>query len=183
MFDHLLRPRESRLAAGLYAQAVAAARRPGYYRELGVADSVDGRFDMVALQVFLLLNRLKHEPAARRLARRVGEAFFSDMDRSLREMGVGDTGVPHRIKKMAQAYFGRLTAYEAGLAAAGDEVLAAALLRNVYRGVAPEANRLALLVAQLRREIAALAATPLEVILGGTLPLADFPAFMVEETP
>ncbi len=182
MFDQLLHPREARLAAELYALAVAAARRPALYRDLGVPDTLDGRFDMVAVQVFLLLDRLKDEASARRLSRLIAESFFSDMDRSLREMGVGDTGVPRRVKLMAQAYFGRIAAYGSAFPA-GDAAVQAALLRNVYRGVAPAGDRLALLAAQLRHEARCLADMPLATIRAGTLPQADLVAATAEERP
>src|SRR3546814_14294215 len=81
---------------------------------------------------FLLLHRLKREgEAGTQLAQSVVDAMFADMDAALRELGAGDLGVPHRVKRMLSGFYGRAAAYEAGLDAPGD-VLAGALRRNLY---------------------------------------------------
>ncbi len=120
-------------AHALYLAAVEQARQPFLYTGYHVPDTFDGRFDAIVLHVFLLMKRLKNEPDARNhsLAQLLSETFFSDMDRSMREMGVGDTGVGKRIKKMASAFLGRINAYEA---ANNEDLLAEALARNLYRG-------------------------------------------------
>jgi len=124
-----------RQAQALYVAIVAQARQPFLYRDFGIADTLDGRFDAIILHMFPVIRRLKRTPEARMLslARLLQEAFIADMDRSLREMGVGDTGVGHRIKKMGGALGGRLRAYESAV----NDVAAMreALVRNVYRGV------------------------------------------------
>lgn len=113
-----------------YIALVAAARNPFFYADLGVPDSIDGRFEMIVLHLFLLQQRLLDAPEACEFARQLSEAFFDDMDRSVRELGVADTGVSKRIKRMGKAYHGRLLAYRAGL----DDAVAlrAALARNLY---------------------------------------------------
>lgn len=116
-----------------YAQLVAQSRQPFFYHELQVEDTLDGRFDIIVLHLFMTLARCEREGAAasQSFARYLSEAFFADMDRSLREMGVTDTGVSIRIRKMGEAYYGRMTAYKEAL---GDEkALAEAIRRNVYR--------------------------------------------------
>jgi cytochrome b pre-mRNA-processing protein 3 len=127
------RRRSERLAAEeLYAAVVAAARRPELYIDHGVADTPEGRFEMIALHLFALTHRLMHEPGGDpELARRVTESFVTDMDASLRELGVGDLSVPKRMKKLFASFAGRLTAYEKALAEGGD-ALAAAIARNVF---------------------------------------------------
>jgi cytochrome b pre-mRNA-processing protein 3 len=95
-----------------------------------VPDTLDGRFELIVLHLFLLQQRLRTE--APELARALSEVFFRDMDRSLREIGVSDTGVPRRIKAMAKAYHGRLQAY----ATQDADALRAALARNLYGTVA-----------------------------------------------
>lgn len=118
----------------LYLRVVEAARQPKFYTDYAVPDTLDGRFDMIALHMFLLTHRLKKEntPEALELFRAVSEVFFADMDRSLREMGSSDTGVGKRVKNMAQAFYGRQLAYQT---AVGDEAaMAEALLNNLYRG-------------------------------------------------
>src|SRR5262245_47098433 len=99
-----------RHAQALYVALVEAARRPFLYTDFSIPDTLDGRFDAIVVHLFLLVRRLRQEPGARNLAlaRHLQEAFIADMDRSLREMGVGDTGVGHRIKKMGGALAGRL---------------------------------------------------------------------------
>ncbi len=127
----------------LYGQAVAAARRPVFYLEFAVADTLDGRFDMICLHVALLIHRLAGNAP---LAQAVFDAMFSDMDDCLREGGVGDLGVPRRVKAMWEAYHGRAVAYGRALAARDAEELAAALWRNLWRGqgdTGPQAAQLA----------------------------------------
>lgn len=112
-----------------YEAIVAAARRPGFYANWGVADSLDGRFDMIALHTFLVLDRLKGQAPEFRQA--LVDEFFRDMDRSLREMGVGDLVVGKRVRKMAEVFYGRVAAYDAALAGEGD-ALDAAVSRNIF---------------------------------------------------
>jgi cytochrome b pre-mRNA-processing protein 3 len=140
------RGRHERAGFRLYAAAVAAAREERLYRLLGVADTLDGRFDMVCLHAFLLVRRLQREaepgPA---LAQAVFDAMFSDMDVNLREMGVGDLSVGRRVRAMWEAFNGRAHAYDAALAVGDAAALEAALVRNVWRGVPPPEGRAAAL--------------------------------------
>ena len=133
--------RKTNPAEALYGAIVAAARQPGFYSDWTVPDTVDGRFEMMVLHVYLVLERLKPEPEPIRQA--LTDLFFTDMDRTLREMGVGDLGVGKKVRKMAEAFFGRVAAY----AESTDvESLSIALARNVYAGSTNEtgANKLAL---------------------------------------
>lgn len=118
----------------VYEAIVAQARQPAFYTAGGVADSVDGRFDMIVLHADAVMVHLEAgSDADRAFAQELIEELFRDMDRSLREMGVGDMGVGKRVKKMATVYYGRANAY-AGARKGGAGDLAAALLRNVYAG-------------------------------------------------
>ncbi len=172
----LQRRREAADAArALYERAVAQARRPGFYTALGVPDSLDGRYDMVALHVFLLLYRLKREgAAAARLAQCLFDVMFHDMDESLRELGVGDLGVGRRVKAMAKALYGRLAAYEAGLAG-DDRALAAALARNLFGTTSAREDQLAACCAYLRREAAALGDQPYSELRAGRVRFGTVP--------
>jgi len=124
-------------ARQLYAAAVAQARHPFFFTAAEVPDTLDGRFEMVALHTYLLLRRLKDGGAdASMLAQAVFDAMFDDMDASLRELGAGDLGVGWRVKRMASGFYGRVAAYDAGLAA-GQAVLAAALRRNLFGTTKP----------------------------------------------
>lgn len=129
---------EREAAEALYVMAVARARDPVFYRRYAVPDSLDGRFDMIALHVFLILHRLKQEgEPAKAMAQMLFDAMFADMDESLRELGVGDLAVGRRVKKMAQALYGRIAAYQGALESADDGEMADALRRNLYGGAAP----------------------------------------------
>lgn len=121
-------------ADATYIALVAQARKPFFYAELGVPDTLDGRFEMIVLHLFFIQHRLLREPTQVEFARSLSESFFSDMDRSIRELGVADTGVAKRIKRMGQAYNGRLQVYEDGLQ--NPDAMRAALSRNLYGTVA-----------------------------------------------
>jgi cytochrome b pre-mRNA-processing protein 3 len=128
-------------AQAQYLSVVEQARQPWLYTSGGVPDTLDGRFDALVLHLFLALRRLppgekKNEDPRRLLT----EAFFEDMDRSMREMGVSDTGVGKRVKTMAEAFYGRLAAYEA--AHADPQQFKEALRRNIYRHGAPSEEAL-----------------------------------------
>lgn len=119
----------------LYGAAVAAARDPFLYGTLGVPDTLDGRFDMVGLHVFLAIRRLSAlPPPGPDLGQAVFDAMFSDMDVNLREMGVGDLSVGRKNRVMWEAFHGRSAAYQSALAAGDHAALAAVLGRNVWRG-------------------------------------------------
>lgn len=120
----------ARLAKSLYAALISRARERRFYERLGVADSVDGRFDMVVLHAWLVLERLQ-AAGLQALARSLSDTIFVGFDEALRELGSGDIGMGRRMKKMGDAFNGRLHAYDG---ARGDEEMAAAILRNVYRG-------------------------------------------------
>ncbi len=142
-------------AADLYDAIVAKAREPAFYVDLGVPDTVNGRFEMVALHAFLVLRRLKAagEPVSG-LGQVLFDTMFADMDLSLREMGAGDLGVGRRVKAMAEGFYGRIAAYDAALASADREALAEALRRNVYGTLKPPEAPPAHAVAALARYVA-----------------------------
>lgn len=149
------RQETGRAGSLLYAAAVAAAREPSLYAKLGVPDTLDGRFDLVALHTFLLVHRLREQTD---LAQAVFDAMFVDMDNNLREIGVGDLSVGKQVRAMWEAFHGRSKTYEAALAANDPDALAAALTRNVWRGNAPVgaptalASRIMALAAYLDRQ-------------------------------
>ena len=129
----------------LYGAIVAQARRPEFYEEFGIADTVEGRFEMIVLHLAVVLPRLAREPQGGALGRALLDAFGRDMDHNLREMGIGDLAVPKEIKRMMEAFYGRARSYERALAADDPEVLVQALTRNVFGcgtagGVAPLAD-------------------------------------------
>ena len=124
--------REREIAQRLYNQVVAWARSPFLYSAGGVPDTVDGRFEMVVLHTYFVVGRLMAgDEDPKRIAQLLFDTMITDMDRSLREMGVGDLSVGRKVKAMAEAYYGRSKAYDAALVS-GDEDLAEALRRNVF---------------------------------------------------
>lgn len=162
------RRRASHERAGfqLYSVAVAAARDPYLYVTLGVPDTLDGRFDAVALHVYLVIRRLNMSPApGADLAQAVFDAMFADMDVNLREMGVSDMSVGKRNRAMWEAFHGRSAAYAE--AWEDGEKLATAIARNVWRGQEAPAGSPDALVRLVRAEAKRLADQPLEALLRG----------------
>ncbi|UPG71475.1 ubiquinol-cytochrome C chaperone [Roseomonas gilardii subsp. gilardii] len=175
----------------LYTASVAAARAPSLFGTIGVPDTLEGRFDAIALHVALLVHRLRHDPdpRGRELAQAVFDAMFADMDLNLREMGVGDMSIGRRVKTMWEAFHGRARAYEAALEAMGaagtadsapleeapleEAPLKEALARNIWRGEAPEGAP-ALLAARACRIAAALSARRIDDLAAGRLDLLEF---------
>jgi len=119
-------------AAVRYAALVQKARHPLFYTEHAVPDTLDGRFEMILLHMMFELDAIKEDDPKGELRRHLAEAFFDDMDRSLREIGVSDTGVGRRVKKMVEAFYGRIDAYETAINGNDTASLIEALSRNVY---------------------------------------------------
>jgi cytochrome b pre-mRNA-processing protein 3 len=128
----LSRAANRHLVRDLYAALTRQARQPVFFRDLGVADTVDGRFDMVALHAWLVLNRLR-TAAMDHVAKALSDQIFTGFDEGLRDLGNGDMGMGRRMKKLGDAFAGRLHAYET---AADLPAMIEALLRNVFRGEA-----------------------------------------------
>jgi cytochrome b pre-mRNA-processing protein 3 len=124
------RRKPQRIAVALCARLSAQARHPAFYSRCGVSDTFDGRFDLLVLHVWMVLGELQNRGESA-LAQRVVNALFIRLDEALREQGAGDMGMSRRIKKMASAFYGRLQAYGE---ARDESGLAAALVRNVFRG-------------------------------------------------
>jgi cytochrome b pre-mRNA-processing protein 3 len=153
----------------IHGEIVAAARAPALYTRLAVADSVDGRFEMVALHAGLALRRLAElGDLGCQVAQDLVDGVFRGFEDALREMSYGDVGVARRMKKMAEAFYGRGRAYGEALAAGDADALAAALARNVYGArdadSAPQARALAAYVAAAA---AALERVEIERFVGG----------------
>ncbi len=146
-------------AARLYDAVVAQARQPAFFAVAGVPDSIDGRFEMIALHAYLVLRRLRAAgEAGEPLAQALVDALFADMDASLREMGAGDLGVGKRVKRMATAFYGRIAAYESAEKAGGMQQ---ALARNLFGTVAPNPRQLAAMAGYVEAAWRALSLQPL----------------------
>jgi cytochrome b pre-mRNA-processing protein 3 len=118
----------------VYSAIVAQSRQPHFYAEWAVPDTVTGRFDMISLHLALLFRRLRHGKPAKDFAQAVFDLFFGDMDRSLREMGVGDIGVPKRIQKMGNVFFGLLASMSEAMERHDKPALVDVLARNIFDG-------------------------------------------------
>jgi cytochrome b pre-mRNA-processing protein 3 len=156
----------------VYGAIVAAARHPRYYAEWGVPDTVDGRYDMIVLHAVLVLDRLSREDAAQSFAQGLTNEVFADMDRSLREMGVGDLSVGKKVRRMAEVFYGRAQAYRPALEAGDAAALGEALHRNVFAGAESRdgADRLAAHALKLRGH---LHERPIGPILAGEIAFPD----------
>lgn len=156
----------------LYEAIVASARRPRFYAAWQVPDTPLGRFEMLSLHMFLFLERARGSAALADPAQDLTDEFFRDVEHSLRELGIGDLGVPKRMKKLAKMFYGRAEAYRAALAAGDRSALAAALARNIVpeRADWPHATDLA---AYVERAAAHLAAQGEDALLAGRLVFAD----------
>lgn len=166
--DRLLKPRPATVAGEkLYGSAVAQARSARFYAEWGVRDSLEGRFELFTLHVVLLVERLKGQgEAAAETSQAVFDAYVRGLDDAFRQIGVSDTAVGKKMKKLAGAFYGRLKTYDEAFATLpGTDALEAALARTVFeeRG----AGQVAALAEYVRSTREALAAQPLETLLNG----------------
>lgn len=162
----------------LYLRVVDASRRPALYSDLGVPDTFEGRFESLALHAILVLRRLNGcEAPGPEVSQHLVDTVFKHFDRTLREMGVGDTTVPKRMKTMAEAFAGRSAAYDAAVRA-GSAGLQETLERNVYAGRGDAAA----LARYVEATIAGLDGTTLQVLLDGELRFPD-PASFARERP
>jgi cytochrome b pre-mRNA-processing protein 3 len=113
----------------------AAARTPAFYERLAVPDTVMGRFEMLSLVMILFFRRTRSsQTSGQEIAQEIVDAFFQDIDYSIRELGIGDNSVPKRMKKLAGMFYGRLESYSAAMDNNDIEALAMALQRNIYPG-------------------------------------------------
>ena len=158
--------------SSLYGMIVAQARLPCFYREYAVADTVNGRFELLVLNLAAVLDRLAEEPELRELGQALFDRFCQDMDHNLREMGIGDLSVPKEMQRMGEAYYGRAQAYKAALAAAGQDALVEAVTRNIYGGT-PSPAAPARLAAYMREAVRVLEMQPAAGFLSGALDLPD----------
>ena len=130
-----------------YELLTEAARMPAFYEAMDVPDTVMGRFEMVSVHLMLYLRR-SHSAgvAAQGIAQEIVDAFFQDVDHSIRELGIGDAGVPKRMKKFARMFYGRVKSYGEAIGGGDAAALALALQRNIHPdqpGTAPSMQALA----------------------------------------
>jgi cytochrome b pre-mRNA-processing protein 3 len=134
-FNHFRKPRMPPRGTieAIYGMIVTQAREPLFYRDFGVPDTVNGRFDLLVLHLWMVLRQLRAARDGSGPSQALFDHFCNDMDDNLREMGVGDLTVPKRMQAFGEAFYGRSAAYDAALAA-GEEPLAQALCKNILNG-------------------------------------------------
>jgi cytochrome b pre-mRNA-processing protein 3 len=156
-FNHFRKPRlpPRGTIETIYGMIVTQAREPLFYRDLGVSDTVNGRFDLLILHLWMVLRRMRPAAGGEGLAQALFDRFCADMDANLREMGVGDLTVPKRMQAFGEAFYGRAAAYDRALAE-GAEPLAQALGKNILNGTQIDnARRLAAYVGAATAALAA----------------------------
>jgi cytochrome b pre-mRNA-processing protein 3 len=170
---------EQETAARLYAALSAQARAPVLFAELGVPDTLDGRFDSLCLHMSLVIRRLARDrDPGDAVARRLYDCMFKDMDASLRELGVGDLGVGKRVREMAEGLMGRIKAYGEALDSSDPAALDAAVRRNLLGTLdAPPDAHVVALRRYVRASDALLAEQPVATLL------AEGPRFAACESP
>ncbi|MFC4351625.1 ubiquinol-cytochrome C chaperone family protein [Fodinicurvata halophila] len=125
-------------ASSLYESIMLQSRRSEFYTDYSVPDSTEGRFELLLLHLCMVIRRLRQENSeeARTLSQALFDFFIYDMDQSLRESGIGDLSVGPRLKRVGEAFYGRVKAYEEALDEKQDSdrnnALRGALLRNLY---------------------------------------------------
>lgn len=174
MLSTFRKKRERGPVHSIYSAIVAQSRHPHFYRDWGVPDTVTGRFDMISLHLVILFRRLRTgTEEARAFSQEVLDLFFSDMDRSLRVLGVGDLSVGRKVRRMSEVFFGLLTSLDRAAAESDPGALEAVLARNIYAGV--EGGSPAALASYFRETDQQMAKQPLPVIIAGSLQFNDFP--------
>jgi cytochrome b pre-mRNA-processing protein 3 len=166
--DRWLKPRPAKAAgAKLYAGAVAQARSAVFYRDFGVRDSMEGRFELFSLHVILLIERLKGQgEAAAETSQAVFDSYVKGLDDAFREIGVSDTAVGKKMKKLAGAFYGRLKAYDEAVASLPETAGVIEFLSRTAFEERGEGDTIALAsyVINTRK---ALAEQPLDAVLQG----------------
>ncbi|MEH3125926.1 ubiquinol-cytochrome C chaperone family protein [Agrobacterium cavarae] len=155
-----------------YSILTQAARQPGFYLHMGVPDTVMGRFEMLAVVMILYFRRTKGASVSgQEIAQEIVDAFFQDLDHSMRELGIGDQGVPKRMKKFAGMFYGRLESYAAAIDGADADALAAALRRNIYPQAYEAAPDMRALSKWMMSASEMLSAQPEDAVATGTVTL------------
>jgi cytochrome b pre-mRNA-processing protein 3 len=163
-FNHFWKPRLAPRGTieAIYGMIVTQAREPLFYQSLSVPDTVNGRFDLLLLHLWMVLRRLRTAAGGAKLSQALFDRFCDDMDGNLREMGVGDLTVPKRMQAFGEAFYGRSAAYDLAFAD-GQEGLAQALCKNILNGEQIEnARRLGSYVQTACSELAGLDDAALE---------------------
>ena len=163
-------------ATDLYGRLVAQARTPAFYAVHGVPDTPEGRLELIVLHLVLLFRRLAREgEPGSDLSQAVSEAFVTDMDDCMREMGVSDISVARKVKKVAAALFDRIRDYGATLEKGDHDALADLISRHIQEAAEPTASARRIAAFAFEAE-SRLARATLDEIKHGTVPFPSITA-------
>lgn len=120
-------------AQQLYGSIVTRSRSKEFYTRFAIADTIEGRFEVITAHHFIVLQALRqHGDLGQKLSQLLIDRFFEDIDDNLREMGVGDITVPKKMHKFADAFYGRISAYDAAMQSDDRNSLHVAIARNIF---------------------------------------------------
>ena len=154
----------------LYDSVVAQSRSPSFFVELGVPDTPIGRFEVLAMHLFLLMYRFRSDKELFSLARALSQVAVNDLEQDLREMGVGDLSVGLKVKSLMEGLYGRFGVYADGVVS-GDDLLERAIERNVFADIDFDSDASKYIAIYLRRVVVSFGSLPSENFLNGD---ADF---------
>ncbi len=157
-------------AERLYAAIATQSRQPVFFADLRIPDTVDGRFDVLALHAWMVIDRIRPEADGEAVAQALFDAMFAHLDFAVREMGAQDLGVGRRIKVMAEGLHGRALSYRTAIADPDPDVLHRALRRNVFGKAEVGDDIVVRLAGYVRNSVAALATLEQDALGGGVLP-------------
>lgn len=154
----------------LYQKVVEFGRNPFWYREGQVPDTIDGRFDMIAAVLTLVLLRLEEEGKETSHASvMIAELFIEDMDGSIRQMGIGDLMVGKHIGKMMGALGGRLSVFRDAIKEkSGFE---APVRKNIFHDAPPSEEAVSTVATRLERFHQSLVGQSKDAVLSGRISL------------
>ena len=164
MFGFFKKKEENaQLAAVLYDKILAQSREPDFYQYFGVPDTIQGRFDLLCVHAFLIVDRLYEDgPKGTKLAQSFFDHMFKETDKNLRELGIGDLSVPKHIKKLMRGFKGRSMAYRDAMESDEHYDLIEALMRNLYGTSEKPDEKNACLIASYMHETAFILGTTSE---------------------
>jgi cytochrome b pre-mRNA-processing protein 3 len=135
IFRFFRKDRAPTAVEAVFLRIIEASRQPQLYEHMGIADTVEGRFESAILHMTAVLRRLRElPPPADEFSQELVDDFFQWLDDTLRDMGIGDISVPKRMKKLVEAFYGRAHSYDSAL----DELDRAALIATLQRNVTGE---------------------------------------------
>ncbi len=167
--------RQTKVAATALIHCVfEAIRAPALYVAGGVPDTFTGRFDLSALYAGLLLRSLHKRAGVELLSQAVANSFFAEIDEAYRRMGVGDPAIPKRVRASAEAFYGRLKAYDDAISGGGADALKAVLVRNLFADAVPSEEKLDAMVAHVLRVAGAVSGVSRGDLLAGRIRFPEF---------